>query len=215
MGQSELFGLQWEHVNLGDAFVSVVQALVEGDSGLKLSAPKTRSSVRRVDIPEIAVRALGAHKSATQRESGSVFLSSDGSPIRKSNFLRRVFKPLLDVARVPAIRFHALRHTANTLLISSGIGPNVVAERMGHSSTRMSLDTYGHVLGGSQRAAADKLDVLFASDGGQVVVKEATIAPPLANRKTRAATNDADFQLVEMRRLELLTPYMRSKCSTS
>ncbi len=37
-----------------------------------------------------------------------------------------------------------------------------------------------------------------------------------ARQKTRTNSNvRAGFDVVEMRRLELLTPYMRSKCSTS
>jgi glutamine synthetase type III len=139
-------------------------------------------------------------------------------PVRKSNFIRRIFHPLVEKADVPKIRFHDLRHTANTLLLLDGVSANVVAERMGHSTTRMTLDTYGHVMAGSQRIAADKLDRLFAPSGefgGQMVVKEATIATDFLSRANRKFNVIRALSLVEMWGLEPQTPYMRSKCSTS
>ena len=55
-----------------------------------------------------------------QAEQGFVFTSADGTPLRKSNFIRRVFKPLLKQAELPDVTFHSLRHTANSLLIEAG-----------------------------------------------------------------------------------------------
>jgi hypothetical protein len=89
---------------------------------------------------------------------------------------------------------------------------------MGHSTTRMTLDTYGHVMAGSQRLAADKLDRLFSASpefGGQMVVNEATIATDLPGKRKRKFNVINALRLVEMRGLEPRTPYMRSKCSTS
>jgi|SRR5580700_183700 integrase len=215
MRQGELFGLQWEHVNLEGGFLSVVYALCEGPVGPVLTEPKTRSSVRRVDLPNIVVSAL---KALGPKQTGFVFQSADGRPIRKSNFIRRAFHPLLKTAGVPRIRFHDLRHTANTLLLLDGVSPNVVAERMGHSTTRMTLDTYGHVMAGSQRIAADKLDRLFAPSlefGGQMVVKEATIATDLPGQRKQKFNVIRALSMVEMRGLEPLTPCLQSRCSTS
>ena len=56
------------------------------------------------------------------------------------------------------MRFHDLRHTAASLLLSAGVHPKVVQERLGHSTISITLDTYSHVLGTLQRDAADRLD---------------------------------------------------------
>ena len=53
--------------------------------------------------------------------------------LRRSNVIRRSFKPLLEKAELPAIRFHDLRHSAATLLLSQGVHPKVVQERLGHA----------------------------------------------------------------------------------
>ena len=83
-----------------------------------------------------------------------------------------------------------------------GVSPNVVAERMGHSTTRMTLDTCGHVPAGFQRIAAVKLDRLAAASpefGGHLVVKEATIATDLPGRMKRNFNVIKDFSFLEMR----------------
>jgi len=49
---------------------------------------------------------------------------------------------ILCTAGLPHFRFHGLRHTAATLVLEVGIHPKVVAERLGHASTRMTLDRY-------------------------------------------------------------------------
>ncbi len=58
------------------------------------------------------------------------------------------FKPLLRKARLPDIRFHDLRHTCATLLLSRGHHPKLVQELLGHASVAMTLDRYSHVLPG-------------------------------------------------------------------
>jgi len=68
---------------------------------------------------------------------------------------------------------------------------------------------------GAQRLANEKIDAMFLSFGGQAVVKSGLDQALQPNAKTRKALSNAGPQLVEMRRFELLTPYMRSKCSTS
>jgi len=58
------------------------------------------------------------------------------------------------------VSFHALRHTAATLLLLQGVHPKVVQERLGHSTISMTLDTYSHLIPSMGQAAADKLDAL-------------------------------------------------------
>jgi integrase len=49
-------------------------------------------------------------------------------------------------AGLPYIRFHDLRHTCATLLLTQGVHPKIVSEKLGHSSIAMTLDTYSHVI---------------------------------------------------------------------
>ena len=58
------------------------------------------------------------------------------------------------------MRPYVLRHSCATLLLAAGESPKVVAERLGHSTVTLTLDTYSHVLPDMQRAAANKLERL-------------------------------------------------------
>ncbi len=95
---------------------------------------------------------------ATPHPEVWVFADSKGGPMRKNNFTRRSWWPLRERAGLDKVRFHDLRHTAASLLLSAGVHPKVVQERLGHSTVALTLDVYSHVLGGLQRDAADRID---------------------------------------------------------
>jgi integrase len=76
-----------------------------------------------------------------------------------------MFRSLLEDAGLPQIRFHDLRHSAATIMLSMGVHPKVVQELLGHSSISMTLDTYSHMLPSMQQEAMDKLNGLFDRDG--------------------------------------------------
>jgi hypothetical protein len=59
------------------------------------------------------------------------------------------------------VRFHDLRHSAATILLSIGVPAKVVQEILGHSQISMTMDTYFHVLPSMQQEAMSKLDELF------------------------------------------------------
>jgi integrase len=59
------------------------------------------------------------------------------------------------------MRFHDLRHTHAAMLIAQGEHPKVIQNRLGHSSIKVTLDTYGHLFEGLDEAAAERLDDAF------------------------------------------------------
>ena len=77
--------------------------------------------------------------------------------------LRRSWRPLLKQAGLPYRRFHSLRHTHASMLLSEGVHPKVVQERLGHATISITLDTYSHVMSGLGREAASKLDSLLGA----------------------------------------------------
>ncbi|HEV2009454.1 MAG TPA: tyrosine-type recombinase/integrase [Candidatus Limnocylindria bacterium] len=92
-----------------------------------------------------------------------MFANELGGPLNASNLLRRSFRPLLERAGLPRIRFHDLRHTAATLLLGLGRHPKVVSEMLGHSQISVTLDLYSHVTPTMQREAVQALDTLLGS----------------------------------------------------
>jgi len=72
------------------------------------------------------------------------------------------FKAISKEAGLPRIRFHDLRHTSATLLLTAGVHPKVVQERLGHSTISMTLDLYSHVMPSMQEDAAEKLNRILS-----------------------------------------------------
>ena len=98
--------------------------------------------------------------------SENVFCDSAGGPLRRRNVARRSLKPICMQAELPAIRFHDLRHTCATLLLTDNVHPKVVQEQLGHSQISVTLDTYSHVLPSMQREAATRMDQLLKKRTG-------------------------------------------------
>jgi integrase len=69
-------------------------------------------------------------------------------------------------AGLPDIRFHDLRHTCATLLLTKGAHPKIVSEMLGHSSIAITLDTYSHVIPGLGDAAANAMEDALGDDPG-------------------------------------------------
>jgi integrase len=119
-----------------------------------------------------AIEALKAHRKrqleetmryiGLRRDLGLVFCSTTGTPIRRQNLQRRSFKPLLKKAGLPDIRFHDLRHTFATLTLAKGANVKTVSKMLGHSTIRVTLDVYAHVMPGMQSDALKTLDGLFS-----------------------------------------------------
>ncbi len=76
-------------------------------------------------------------------------------------YLGKLFDKVLAEADLPHMRFHDLRHSAATLLLSMGVHVKVVQEILGHSNITMTADTYSHVLPSMQEDAMGKWDNEF------------------------------------------------------
>lgn len=61
-------------------------------------------------------------------------------------------------AGIPYRNFYALRHTHATMLFTLGVHPKIVQERLGHSSIKVTVDTYSHIVPGIQRLAVEELE---------------------------------------------------------
>ena len=60
--------------------------------------------------------------------------------------LTRKLQMIIERAGLPHIRFHDLRHTCATLLLSKGVHPKFVQELLGHATISITLDRYSHVI---------------------------------------------------------------------
>jgi integrase len=98
---------------------------------------------------------------AEERLSEFVFTDTAGQILDGVAVTRSSFYPLLKRARLPQIRFHDLRHTTATLLLEAGVHPIIVAQRLGHSTPSLVMNTYGHVTPRMQEQATAALGAIL------------------------------------------------------
>ena len=106
---------------------------------------------------------MHVRRAGRRRHRGPIFATGAGTHRGRYNLSQRSFKPLLNRAELPEIRFHDLRHTCATLLLSKGVHPKFVQELLGHATIAITLDTYSHVLPGMGNQTAVAMEA--ALDG--------------------------------------------------
>lgn len=170
--QGELLALRWQDVDIDRGTIRITRTLIRASGGLTMSEPKTASGKRTIPVGRSTIDALRAHRTAQVAErlrvgpawqdGDLVFASQTGAPVDPSNLLSRHYYPLLRRVGLPRLTFHALRHTAATLMLGSGTHIRVVAERLGHADPTVTLRVYSHVTPTMQREAAQVMDALLS-----------------------------------------------------
>lgn len=100
------------------------------------------------------------HPTGTTAES-YVFPGDKGGVLRMANFYRRNYRPAVKQAlpeELLGMTFHDLRHTCAALLIGLGAHPKEIADRLGHSSINVTMDTYGHIFPDRHEAMTNLID---------------------------------------------------------
>jgi integrase len=139
MRQGELLGLKWEDVDIEAGILQVQRTLSTATGGgFSFNPPKTAKGRRSIRIPALALASLRKHRKSQLEErmrlaelwkdNDLVFTTGVGTPISRADLITRSFKPLLRRAGLPDIRFHDLRHTCATLLLSRGVHAELVQE---------------------------------------------------------------------------------------
>jgi integrase len=131
----------------------------------RINAPKS-NRFRRVDMSRQLCRVLQSHLTLReaeavvrgQEDAAWVFADDRGQPLTPGAFWQNTWRALLNRAEVRYRKPHALRHTFASLLITQGESLAYVRHQMGHHSIKMTVDVYGHLMPGANKAAVDRLD---------------------------------------------------------
>lgn len=179
MRAGELLGLKWCDVDLETGVVAVRRSLqMDQNKQAVIGDTKTLRSQRRIMLIRSALDVLRAHRLRQEAEAAAprhwnmwdeqdlVFPNTVGRPMTAQNLLRRSFRPALERAGLPPIRFHDLRHTVATLLLAQDVHPKIVSEMLGHTQIGITLDLYSHVTPTMQDRASSALETVFGSQLG-------------------------------------------------
>ena len=167
MRKGELCGLHWGDISLvpGAGEIIVRGQLVKAGPNWSIGTPKNGRE-RRLPISEELVERLIRWRSEqdiirsvtdSYEDHDFVFTSIDGSPLLMNNLGQREYAKLVKASGVRRIRFHDMRHTNASLLIEAGTEVKLVSERLGHSSTAITMDIYCHTSASAHRAVANSM----------------------------------------------------------
>jgi integrase len=169
MRRGEIFGLKWKDIDFENQLLSIRRTLQRiKNKGYQLrEATKTDGSRRSIALTDSVIQLLKQIQHQQEKDKSLlgtayddqdlVFANPHGKFLDMDN-LTRYFSRMVKKLDVPYVRFHDLRHCHATILMQQGVHPKIVSERLGHNSTKLTMDTYSHVLPNMQKEAAQKLD---------------------------------------------------------
>ncbi len=171
MRKGEILALRWSDINLNKGTLQVVRTVsYYGHYHFMEGKPKTKSSERSIGLPRVVVTMLVRHHEAQQErrsqvgekwvDNNLVFCNRKGGFIMDGTLTYQLNR-LLEVAGLPRIRFHDLRHSAATILLGMKVPAHVVQKLLGHNDITTTLGTYGHVLSSMQDDMIDGMNDFY------------------------------------------------------
>lgn len=146
MRRSEILGLTWNDIDFYNNTININKALsyIKGQ-GQIITNTKNKSSNRIIYANSELIKLI----QALPHKSEYIFNKEHIDDVTKwfNRFLKR--------HNLKHMRFHDLRHTHATLLISSGVNMKTVSTRLGHSSINTTLNIYTHSLNEDDKKASE------------------------------------------------------------
>lgn len=146
----EALALKPSDVDRDAGTVRIVRAWKRDGSTYYLGPPKTRKSVRTIDVPKAVLHQL-------DYSHDWLFVNSQGGPVRLPSWRSNVWvktrakamkrdeddpdKPVL----TKSPRIHDLRHTCASWMINAGVPLPAIQAHLGHESIKTTVDRYGHL----------------------------------------------------------------------
>ena len=140
MRVGELCALQWDDVADNTIIINkTIQRLKQnGKTVLEITEPKTRSSNRKIPVPDFLMAMLNQYRSY-----GSVLKNRNGKPV-EPRLMQLTFEKYVNDCGLPKTNFHALRHTFATRCIEAGFDIKSLSEILGHTDVKTTLNKYVH-----------------------------------------------------------------------
>ena len=165
--RSEVLGLKWDSINFAMQTLTIRHTVARVTKVVEKNKTKNASSFRSFPLTDDAVRLFKIllqqeqyyrnHFGKDYIDNDYVFTWEDGHPY-SPDYVSHTFHKLLKKYDLPHIRFHDLRHTCASMLLSEGYGLKDVQEWLGHSDIKMTANIYGHLDIRRKRSIANGLE---------------------------------------------------------
>ena len=156
-------------------------------TNLVLKSPKTKTSVRKIFLPNTVARMLVERKKQIDEmielfgdeytNNNLVFCHSSGRPM-EGQVINRGLKKLIKDHNLPDVVFHSFRHASITYKLKwNGGDMKSVQGDSGHARMDMVADVYSHIIDEDRRFNAQKFEEQFYNAKGLRGVEEGKTAP--------------------------------------
>ena len=142
--RGEGMALTWADIDFAANTISIRASVTnKGKAAYNITTPKTLSSTRKIAMPDTFMQLLKERKES-ENFGDTDYVFGTERPVSTSNVNRR-FDLAIKLSGVKKIRLHDLRHSCASFLISKGFSIVAISKRLGHASTKETLDTYAHL----------------------------------------------------------------------
>jgi integrase len=167
MRLGEVLALRWKHVDRG--VIGVREALEHTKAhGIRFKAPKSKAGRRDITLPDLLIDLLREHRKAQLElrlklgagklpDDALLFGDIDGNP-PSPNALSAAWSDFAERIGMPAVTFHALRHTHASQLIDANVDIVTISKRLGHAKPDITLRIYAHLFRKDDAKAADAIN---------------------------------------------------------
>lgn len=142
--KGELVALLWKDVNFETNEISINKTEYKKE----ITTPKTKSSIRTILLPSFVMKLLKELKQDQETKfpvKDSYVVFGEIHSTLASSTLEWRLKKYIKESEVKKIVLHEFRHSHASYLINKGVGPNLIAKRLGHSDVAMTLNRYAHL----------------------------------------------------------------------
>ncbi len=160
MRRGELLALTWDRINFIEGYLFVDRNVYNN----QFCSPKTKTSIRRIDLPDELIKILKEWRlRCPNGELNLVFPNEEGKFQDPKNMKNRKYKQVLRRAGLDDRRFHDLRHTYATLLVSNQTNIQYVQKQMGHANISITMDTYAKMTQEIRERGINSINSVFSS----------------------------------------------------
>jgi integrase len=156
MRLGEVLALRWNRVDLDAKVVQVREALERTKAfGIRFKLPKSRAGWRDITLPDILVNTLREYRKTMLElrmqvgagklpDDALLFADIEGGPLSPTA-VSTAWADFAESVGIPAVTFHALRHTHASQLIDQGVDIVTISKRLGHAKPDVTLRVYAHL----------------------------------------------------------------------